>query len=65
MDFGAKQVSGGELKKLVRRYVVEEMLHLNTVDSLLLSRPCCLTEHLFLPSCHLYVAVAGVVVGSC
>ena len=33
LDFGAKQVSGGELKKLVGRYVVEEMLHLNTVDS--------------------------------
>ena len=33
LDFGAKQVSGGELKKLVRQYVVEEMLHLNTVDS--------------------------------
>ena len=33
LDFGAKQVSGGELKKLVRRYVVEEILPLNTVDS--------------------------------
>ena len=31
LDFGAKHVSGGELKRLVRRYVVEEMLHLNTV----------------------------------
>ena len=37
LDFSAKlvsppqQVSGEELKKLVRRYVVEEMLHLNTV----------------------------------
>ena len=31
LDFGAKQVSGGELKKLVWWYVVEEMLHLNTV----------------------------------
>ena len=30
LDFSAKQVSGGELKKLVRWYVVEEMLHLNT-----------------------------------
>ena len=30
-DFGAKQVSGGELKKLVGWYVYE-MLHLNTVD---------------------------------
>lgn len=33
LDFGAKPVSGGELKKLVGRYVVEEMLPLNTVDS--------------------------------
>ena len=33
LDFGAKAVSGGELKKLVGRYVVEEMLPLNTVDS--------------------------------
>ena len=33
LDFGAKQVSGGELKKLVWRYAVEEMLHLNKVDS--------------------------------
>ena len=33
LDFGAKQVSGGELKKLVGWYVVEEMLPLNTVDS--------------------------------
>ena len=33
LDFSAKQVSGGELKKLVRWYVVEEMLPLNTVDS--------------------------------
>ena len=32
LDFGAKQVSGGELKKLVTQYVVEEMLHLNTGD---------------------------------
>ena len=30
---GTKQVSGGELKKLVRRYVVGEMLHLNMVDA--------------------------------
>ena len=29
---GAKLISGGELKKLVVRYVVEEMLPLNTVD---------------------------------
>ena len=33
LDFGAKQVSGVELKKLVRWYVVEEMLPLNKVDS--------------------------------
>ena len=33
LDFGAKPVSGGELKKLVGQYVVEEMLPLNTVDS--------------------------------
>ena len=33
LDFGAKAVSGGELKKLVGRYVVEEMLPLNTVES--------------------------------
>ena len=33
LDFGAKQVSGGELKKLVRLFVGEEMLPLNTVDS--------------------------------
>ena len=33
LDFGAKQVSGGEFKKLVGRYVVEEMLPFNTVDS--------------------------------
>lgn len=33
LDFSAKAVSGGELKKLVGRYVVEEMLPLNTVDS--------------------------------
>ena len=33
LDFGAKQVRGGVLKKLVGRYVVEEMLPLNMVDS--------------------------------
>ncbi|KAJ8011289.1 hypothetical protein DPEC_G00056600 [Dallia pectoralis] len=33
LDFAAKSVSGGELKKLVGQYVVEEMLPLNTVDS--------------------------------
>ena len=33
LDFGTKQGSGGELKKLVRWYVVEEKLHLNTDDS--------------------------------
>ena len=33
LDFGAKQVSGGELKRLVGSYVVEEVLSLNTVDS--------------------------------
>ena len=33
LDFSAKQVNGGELKKLVGRYVVAEMVHLNTVDS--------------------------------
>ncbi|KAG1960435.1 hypothetical protein F2P79_006315 [Pimephales promelas] len=33
LDFGAKPVSGGELKKLVGQFVVEEMLPLNTVDS--------------------------------
>ena len=33
LDFGAKQVSGGALRKVVGRYVVEEMLHFNTVDS--------------------------------
>ena len=33
LDFSAKLVSGGELKKLVGQYVVEEMLPLNTVDS--------------------------------
>lgn len=33
LDFGAKPVSGEELKKLVGQYVVEEMLPLNTVDS--------------------------------
>ncbi len=33
LDFGAKPVSGGDLKKLVGQYVVEEMLPLNTVDS--------------------------------
>ena len=33
LDFSAKQVSGGELKKLVGRYVVEEVLPLNTIDS--------------------------------
>ena len=33
LDFGAKPVSQGELIKLVGRYVVEEMLPLNTVDS--------------------------------
>ena len=33
LDFGAKPVSGGELKKLVGQYVVDEMLPLNTVDS--------------------------------
>ena len=33
LDFGAKQVSGGELKKLVGQYVVEEMLQLNTAVS--------------------------------
>ena len=27
LDYGAKQVRGGELKKLVGQYVVEEMLH--------------------------------------
>ena len=32
LDSRAKQVSGGELKKLVARYVVEEMLPLNIVD---------------------------------
>ena len=32
LDFGAKQVCGGEFKKLVGRYVVEEMLPLKTVD---------------------------------
>lgn len=32
-DFGAKPVSGEELKKLVGQYVVEVMLPLNTVDS--------------------------------
>ena len=32
LDFGAKHASGGELKKLVGRYVVVEMLPLNTVD---------------------------------
>ncbi|KAI2647786.1 E3 SUMO-protein ligase ZBED1 [Labeo rohita] len=33
LDFSTKPVSGGELKKLVGQYVVEEMLPLNTVDS--------------------------------
>ena len=33
LDLGVKQVSVGELKKLVGQYVVEEMLHLNMVDS--------------------------------
>ena len=33
LDFGAKQVSGAELKKLVGWYIVEEMLHFNMVDS--------------------------------
>ena len=33
LDFGAEQVSGGELKKLVMWYDVEEMLPVNTVDS--------------------------------
>uniref|UniRef100_A0A3Q2P448 HAT C-terminal dimerisation domain-containing protein n=1 Tax=Fundulus heteroclitus TaxID=8078 RepID=A0A3Q2P448_FUNHE len=34
LDFGAEAVSGEELKKLVGKYVVEEMLPLNTIDSL-------------------------------
>ena len=33
LDFGAKQLSRGKLKKLVGQDVVEAMLHLNTVDS--------------------------------
>ena len=33
LDVGAKQVSRGELKKLVGQYVVDEMLPLNMVDS--------------------------------
>ena len=33
LDFGAKPVSGGELKKLFGQFVVEEILPLNTVDS--------------------------------
>ena len=33
LNFGAKKVNEEELKTLVGKYVLEEMLHLNTVDS--------------------------------
>ena len=33
LNFGAKKVNEEELKKLVGKYVLEEMLYLNTVDS--------------------------------